>query len=83
MCVPQPSPRGHLIVSPARVQHLRGEAVAGGILLMLRWFAHRRQLRALAALDDRLLDDIGVARADVERGFQTSFRRVYARRHMR
>ncbi len=69
MCVQQPSPQGNWIVSPAQAQHLRGEALAGGIQLMRRWFARRRQLRALAVLDDRQLDDIGVSRADAEREF--------------
>lgn len=34
--------------------------------LVLRWMDRARQRRALQALDDRLLKDIGVTRADVE-----------------
>lgn len=83
MCVPKPSPLGYWLLSPAHAQHLRGETFESGIQLMRRWFARRRQLRALAALDNRLLDDIGVSRAEAERQVAKSFRNVYARRHLK
>ena len=83
MCVPQVSPHGNWIVAPARAQHLRGEAFTSAILLMRHWFTRRRQLRALSALDDRLLDDIGVSRARAERQIAKSFWNVYARRHLK
>lgn len=83
MCVPTSSPFGYWSVSPAQAQHLRGEAVESGIQLMRHWFERRRQLRALAALDNRLLDDIGVAHAEAEREIAKSFQNVYARRHMK
>jgi uncharacterized protein YjiS (DUF1127 family) len=35
--------------------------------LLLEWWQLGRQRRALAALDDRALQDIGVSRCDVER----------------
>jgi uncharacterized protein YjiS (DUF1127 family) len=38
-----------------------------------RWIARRRQLRALAELDDHLLRDIGLAREDVRRACSQSF----------
>ena len=82
MCALQPSPTSHWIVSPAQAQHLRGEAFAGGISLVRRWLARRRQLRALAKLDDRLLADVGIAREAAQREIARTFWRTYARRHM-
>jgi uncharacterized protein YjiS (DUF1127 family) len=38
----------------------------------LRWYRNRKALREIAALDDRLLDDLGLTRADVERAILTA-----------
>ena len=35
--------------------------------LLRRWASLRRERRALAALDDRLLDDVGITRAQADR----------------
>jgi uncharacterized protein YjiS (DUF1127 family) len=44
----------------------------------VRWLRHawsqRRELRRLAAFDDRMLRDIGVSRSDVERALANPFR---------
>ncbi len=37
------------------------------IAMLLRWHERARQRRALSALDDRMLEDIRVSRADAER----------------
>lgn len=83
MCIQQPAPNPNWIVPPAGVQHLRGEAFAVGIVILRRWFARRRQLQALAALDDRLLTDAGVTREAAEQEIARSFWLAYARRHMK
>lgn len=83
MCVPKSSPLGYWIVSPADVQHLRGEAFEGGIQLMRRWFSHRRTLRAQSALDDRLIVEAGVSRTESEKQRAKPFRNIYARRHLK
>jgi uncharacterized protein YjiS (DUF1127 family) len=81
MPVPQAIHSSTWIVSPAQAQHLRGEAFARGIEIVRGWIARRRQLRALAALDDRLLADIGVSRQAAEREIARTFWMTYARRH--
>ncbi len=40
---------------------------------IVTWMARRRQLHDLAALDDRLLDDIGLSRADVTKEAKKPF----------
>jgi uncharacterized protein YjiS (DUF1127 family) len=47
-------------------ERLRG-LLSWGILTLLRWQELARQRRALAQLDDRMLKDIGLSRADVAR----------------
>ena len=42
-----------------------GAIVAGLAARIMVWSEQARQRRALAALDDRMLKDIGLARADV------------------
>jgi uncharacterized protein YjiS (DUF1127 family) len=41
--------------------------------LMLTWSDRMRQRRQLAELDDRLLQDIGVSRADIENEISRPF----------
>ena len=83
MCAPQPSPFGYWIVSPAQAQHLRGEALIGGFQIVRRWLTRSRQMRALADLDDRLLDDVGLTRSDAEREMARAIRHSFARRHQK
>jgi uncharacterized protein YjiS (DUF1127 family) len=47
--------------------------VSGAAQSVGSWLEMRRQLRALAALDDHLLRDIGLSRADVERACSGPF----------
>ena len=83
MCIPQATHNGMWHLSPAEAQHLRGESLLSGIGIIRAWLVRRRQLRALAELDDRLLDDVGISREAAEREIARSFRRAYARRHMK
>lgn len=83
MCVPQPTANSLWIVSPANAQHLRGEALASWIDSIFRWLAHRRALRALTDLDDRLLADVGMTRSDVDHEMAKAISRAFARRHMK
>jgi uncharacterized protein YjiS (DUF1127 family) len=41
--------------------------IAKSLAAIRRWMRNRSNLRVLAALDDHLLDDIGLARADLGR----------------
>jgi uncharacterized protein YjiS (DUF1127 family) len=43
---------------------------------LFRWHAHARARRDLALLDDWMLHDIGVTRADVEREWRKPFWRI-------
>ncbi len=83
MCVPQPTANSYWITSPAGAQHLRGEALTAGIDCIRRWLTRRRQLRVLAELNDRLLDDVGLTRSDVDREMTMAIGRAFARRHMK
>ena len=47
--------------------------VARVVDLMLTWSDRMRQRRHLAELDDRLLQDIGVSRADIENEISRPF----------
>jgi uncharacterized protein YjiS (DUF1127 family) len=47
-------------------ENIRGLVLAGARLLAT-WIARARQRRALAALDDRLLRDIGISRGEAWR----------------
>lgn len=66
-----------LAVSPARGTH----AVPRGIARMVVWLLEaatilverHRQRRSLAALDDHLLRDVGLSRADVSRECEKPF----------
>jgi uncharacterized protein YjiS (DUF1127 family) len=44
-----------------------GAALSRGLLVLLRWQELARQRRALAAMDDRMLKDIGLTRVDARR----------------
>jgi uncharacterized protein YjiS (DUF1127 family) len=44
--------------------------------MLLEWHERSRQRRALMALDDRLLKDIGISRADAERETSKPFWRL-------
>jgi len=61
--------------APAILDSVRG--------MMAAWLdrRRRREIRASAALEDRLLADIGVTREDVARG--KLFWNEYARRHLK
>lgn len=56
---------GSFYVRPVR-RKTTGGIVTRAVDLLLRWAERARQRRHLAELDDRLLRDIGVSRADVE-----------------
>jgi uncharacterized protein YjiS (DUF1127 family) len=49
-------------------------AFAGyALMVVLSWQERARQRRTLASLDDRLLRDIGIGRADVDRELRKQF----------
>ena len=50
--------------------------IAGGIDTLRLWSVLGRQRRHLASLDDRMLRDIGLTRADVEREYGKPFWRT-------
>lgn len=83
MCIPHPTTHSYWIVSPARAQHYRGEAFLNGIELIKRHFRRRRQLRTLAQLDDRLLDDVGLSREQVDEEIGRPIWHAYSRRHLK
>lgn len=56
---------GSFYVRPVRRKTESG-FVSRGVDLLLRWAERTRQRRHLAELDDRLLRDIGLSRAEVE-----------------
>ena len=47
--------------------------VRNAIETVLLWYAHRRQRWHLASLDDRMLRDIALTRADIEREIRKPF----------
>jgi len=47
--------------------------LAAAVALIVRWLETARQRRALAALDDRSLRDIGVTRIEAEREAEKPF----------
>lgn len=47
-------------------RQVKASLVARTVDLLLTWSDRMRQRRHLAELDDRLLQDIGVSRADIE-----------------
>ncbi len=50
-----------------------GTVINGAIERLLYWHSLRRERRDLAALDERILRDIGLTWADVEFGFGKPF----------
>lgn len=58
--------------SPWRAkQHIH--PVAAAFMLIARWIERARQRRALAGLDDQMLRDIGITRADAVREAEKPF----------
>jgi uncharacterized protein YjiS (DUF1127 family) len=51
--------------------------IARPLAAFRRWLRDRSNLRVLAVLDDHLLDDIGLARADIGGGASRRFSRWY------
>ena len=47
--------------------------LVAGLMLIARWIERSRQRRALAALDDHVLRDIGITRVEAEREAQKPF----------
>ena len=47
--------------------------LVAGLMLIARWLERARQRRALAALDDHSLRDIGITRFEAERETQKPF----------
>jgi uncharacterized protein YjiS (DUF1127 family) len=47
--------------------------MSGAARFVALWLETRRQLRALADLDDHLLRDVGLSRTDIERACPKSF----------
>lgn len=57
--------------------YARSTGVLGGALdLVLLWLARRRDREILAGLDDRMLRDIGITRADIEHESSKPFWRI-------
>ena len=63
---------GNLGLSSRPSVRLR-QFVAGAAHGMADWVERHRQLRTLSELDEHLLRDIGLSRADVERACSQSF----------
>ena len=47
--------------------------IAGAFETALLWFTRRRERRDLASLNARMLSDVGLTRADVEREYRKPF----------
>ena len=67
----------HQLIAPRayttwRPRHETPPLVAG-CLMIKRWIERTRQRRALASLDDAMLRDIGITRADVARECEKPF----------
>lgn len=50
-----------------------GEMIVSGLTIAQSWIQHRRQRRALASLDDRMLRDIGLTRFDAAKEINKPF----------
>lgn len=50
-----------------------GEMIVSRLRIAQSWIERRRQRHALAALDDRLLQDIGLTRFDVKKEYNKPF----------
>lgn len=72
---PEPRERPQDIVAPEAIGPLRLLAAIGAhaIGIVLTWFDRYRQRRALDSLNDYMLKDIGVSRADVDRETSKQF----------
>ena len=66
---------GTALAAPAPSHHAGAvvRLVTGAVRAVPRWIERRRQLRALADLDDDLLNDIGLTHEDVQRACSQSF----------
>lgn len=65
--------------APARTQGFAERLVARAVAffdLLVEWQSRENQRRHLMTLDDRLLRDIGISRADAEREFVKPFWRA-------
>ena len=48
-------------------------AISGAIETLLVWCERRRERRDLASLNDQILRDVGLTRADIEREYRKPF----------
>jgi len=48
-------------------------AISGAIETLLVWRERRRERRDLASLNDQMLHDVGLTRADIEREYRKPF----------
>ena len=66
---------GTTLAAPATSHHAAAvvRLMSGAVQAVSRWIERRRQLRALADLDDHLLRDVGLTREDVQRACSQSF----------
>ncbi len=73
-CVPA---TGHAqAYTPVPTQGFAERLIAGAVAffnLLIEWQARENQRRHLMTLDDRLLRDVGISRADAEREFAKPF----------
>jgi uncharacterized protein YjiS (DUF1127 family) len=75
-------PPSHEAVAPATastallLRRVAGRALAAGFERLLLWHELARQRRQLEMMDDRMLKDIGLTRADVESEAQKPFWRL-------
>jgi uncharacterized protein YjiS (DUF1127 family) len=63
------------LATPAPSHHAGAvvRLMTGAVQAVPRWIERRRQLCALADLDDHLLRDVGLTREDVQRACSQSF----------
>jgi uncharacterized protein YjiS (DUF1127 family) len=58
---------------PSHAARLVGEAVGEAVDTLLLWQARGRARRDLAGLNNQMLHDLGITRADVEREYRKPF----------